>query len=84
MFYLLVFCIKFINYHMENYMKFYRVKCKYAYSILGEKPPLIDNNANYIIIASSRYYPHCVIIQRSDGNDFYGEKNWIVPQNCLY
>ncbi len=65
-------------------MKFYKTKCKYAYSILGEKPPLIDSEADYIIIAPSFNFPHCVIIQRSDGNTYYGEQKWIVPESSMY
>lgn len=69
---------------MENYMKYYHTKCKYAYSILGEKPPLIDSSAKYIIIALSLHFPHCVIIQRSDGDIFCGEQKWIVPKSSMY
>lgn len=65
-------------------MKYYKTKCKYGYSILGEKPPLIDSDAKYIIIASSFHFPHCVIIQRLDGKIFCGEQKWIVPKNSIY
>ena len=56
----------------------------YGYTILGERPPQLDNNAEYVIIEQSEVFPHCVIIQRLDGKSFRGEKCWIVPVNSLY
>lgn len=65
-------------------MKSYRTICKYGYSILGEKPPVIDTDAEYIITASSVHFPYCVIIQRLDGEIFCGEQKWIVPKSSMY
>lgn len=68
----------------EIYMFQYKTKCKYGYSILGERPPRLDTNAKYVIIGQSKFFLHCVIIRRLDGKRFLGEKYWIVPQNSLY
>ena len=62
----------------------YKTKCIYGYSILGERPPQLDTNAEYVIIEQSKFFSHCVIIQRLDGKSFLGEKCWIVPINSLY
>lgn len=56
----------------------------YGYTILGERPPQLDTNAEYVIIEQSKFFSHCVIIQRLDGKSFLGEKCWIVPVNSLY
>lgn len=61
----------------------YKTKCKYGYSILGERPPRLDTNAKYVIIGQSKFFLHCVIIRRLDEKRFLGEKYWIVPQNSL-
>ncbi len=66
------------------FMKQYKTKCMYGYSILGERPPQLDTQTKYVIIEQSRFFPHCVIIQRVDGEIFQGEKTWIVPQNGIY
>lgn len=66
------------------YMNQYKTKCMYGYTILGERPPQLDTNAEYVIIEQSKFFSHCVIIQRLDGKSFLGEKCWIVPVNSLY
>lgn len=65
-------------------MKHYKTKCIRAHSILGEKPPQLDPNAEYIIVAQSLYFDHCVIIQRLDCNTYQGERRWIVPESSMY
>ena len=65
-------------------MKYYKTKSLYGYSILGEKPPKLDPNTEYVIIAESFFFPNCVIIQRTDNNSFHSEKNWIVPRISMY
>lgn len=65
-------------------MKLYKTKCMYGYSFLGERPPKLDTQTKYVIIEQSRFFPHCVIIQRVDGKIFQGEKTWIIPQNSIY
>lgn len=62
----------------------YRLKCKYGYSILGERPPQLDISAKYVIIGPSKFFSHCFIIQRLDGKSFLGENRWIVHENSLY
>lgn len=56
----------------------------YGYSLLGERPPQLDINTEYVIIGQSKFFSHCVIIQRADGKAFLGEKRWIVPENSIY
>lgn len=65
-------------------MKRYKTKCMYGYCLLGERPPKLDTETQYVIIGQSRFFPHCVIIQRADGKLFYGEKVWIVPNDSIY
>lgn len=65
-------------------MRTYKTICQYGYSLLGEKPPKIDNTIEYIIIGHSIYFPHCVIIKRKDSLSFDGVKRWIVPKNSMY
>lgn len=65
-------------------MKQYKTKCVYSYSILGEHPPQLDTKTEYVIIGQSKFFPHCVVIQRADGKVFHGEKTWIVPENSMY
>lgn len=66
------------------FMKEYKTKCTYGYSILGECPPKLDTQAKYMIIEQSKFFPNCVIIQRIDKENFQGEKVWIVPQSSVY
>lgn len=68
----------------QTKQKSYKTTCTHGYSIFGERPPTLDTAAEYIIIAPSNFFPHCVIIQRADGNTFQGERNWIVPEHSLY
>lgn len=65
-------------------MNLFKTHCQYGYSIIGERPPKIDNNVNYIIVKESDYFPYCVIIKRQDSLSYQGEKLWIVPKNSLY
>lgn len=58
--------------------------CQYGYSLLGEKPPRIDNTVEYVVVGESIYFPHCVIIRRKDLRSFNGKKQWIVPKTSLY
>lgn len=62
----------------------YKTKCMYGYSVLGERPPQIDTDTKYIIIGQSKFFPHCIIIQRADGKSFLGETRWIIPENSIY
>lgn len=64
-------------------MKYYKVKCKFGYSIMGEKPPVLDMDASYVIDSKSRYYKYCVIIKRADGKKYLGNDTWIVPERDL-
>lgn len=61
----------------------YKIKCMYGYSLLGERPPQLDTNAKYIIIGQSKFFSHCIIIQRADGQSFLGENRWIIPENSI-
>lgn len=65
-------------------MILYKTSCAYGYSILGERPPQLDVDAEYIIVGQSKYFPCCTIIQRADGHAFLGKKRWIISQQCLY
>ena len=65
-------------------MKLYKTKCMYGYSFFFFFLPKLDTQTKYVIIEQSRFFPHCVIIQRVDGKIFQGEKTWIVPQNSIY
>lgn len=47
-------------------MNSFKTLCQYGYSLLGEKPPLIDNSMEYFIVGESIYFPHCVIISPKD------------------
>ena len=62
-------------------MEKYKVRCSKSYSIFGQKMPDLDQNATYYIVDKSRYYPSCVIIQRTDKKDFLGNHTWIVPES---
>lgn len=63
--------------------KTYKVNCQYGYSITGEKPPKLDETAEYIIISESKYFEYCVIIKRVDGKKYLGNDTWIVPERNL-
>ncbi len=65
-------------------MKHYKTKSLYGYSILGERPPKLDSDTEYVIIAESSFFPKCVIIQRTDNKEYFGEKTWIVPRISMY
>lgn len=61
-----------------------KTHCHYGYSILGEKPPKIDVDADYIIVCQSIYFPNCVIIKRKDSCSYDGNTQWIVPKSSMY
>lgn len=65
-------------------MNSFKTLCQYGYSLLGEKPPQIDNTVEYVVVGESIYFPHCVIIQRKDFHSFNGKRHWIVPKKSLY
>ena len=35
---------------LEENMNSFKTLCQYGYSLLGEKPPLIDNSMEYVIV----------------------------------
>ena len=51
---------------LEKNMNSFKTLCQYGYSLLGEKPPLIDNSMELSIVGESIYFPHCVIISPKD------------------
>lgn len=65
-------------------MKHYKITNQYGYSILGEKPPKMDTDVEYVIISNSIFFPNCVILQRADHKYFHGEQTWIVTKSSLY
>ena len=64
-------------------MAIYRVKCSHGYSIMGENPPELDTETTYKVIAKSKYYEYCVLIQRTDEKKYLGNDMWIVPERSL-
>lgn len=69
---------------LEENMNSFKTLCQYGYSLLGEKPCLIDNSVEYIIVGESIYFPHCVIIRPKDSCLSNEKKRWIVPKSSLY
>ena len=69
---------------MEENMNSFKTLCQYGYSLLGEKPCLIDNSVEYVIVGESIYFPHCVIISPKDSCLSNEKKRWIVPKSSLY
>ncbi|MBS6563949.1 MAG: hypothetical protein KH317_00875 [Clostridiales bacterium] len=51
----------------------YKTKCMYGYTILGERPPQLDNNAEYVIIEQSKFF--LIVLLYSDWmeNPFEGK-----------
>lgn len=64
-------------------MNSFKTLCQYGYSLLGEKPPLIDNSMEYVIVGESIYFPHCVIIGQKDSCLSNEKKRWIVPKSSI-
>ena len=69
---------------LEGNMNSFKTLCQYGYSLLGEKPPLIDNSMEYVIVGESIYFPNCVIISPKDSCLSNEKKRWIVPKSSLY
>lgn len=61
----------------------YRIKCQTGYAILGEDPPKMDVNATYHVIGQTVHYPHCYVVARCDGEEYCGNKTWIVHTDAL-
>lgn len=65
-------------------MQRYKTKCVYGYSILGECPPKLDSTAEYIIVARSKFFSNCIVVQRADGEYYNGKRVWIIPETSIY
>lgn len=64
-------------------MNYYTTCCITGYSLLGEKPPMLEPNSAYTIVSESKYFTNCVIIKRKDEKEYHGNTLWIVPTKSL-
>ena len=63
-------------------MERFRTLSRYGYCLNDRKPPRLDPDAEYRIVALSVYYDR-PIIERCDGKEFNGETLWIVDRFTL-
>ena len=61
----------------------YRIRCYTGYAILGEAPPQMDPQVLYRVLYASKHYQHCLVVERSDWETYYGHKTWIVHEEAL-
>ncbi|MET3505522.1 hypothetical protein [Halalkalibacter oceani] len=61
----------------------YKCNRSLGYGIMTNKQPQIDTESEYYIVGSASAFDNRMIIERVDGEEFEGEKRWIVDNHNL-